>query len=132
MRRKAIALAVSCILGAGIMFADSQASSGPVGFVNCDGGITGGMDGEIVRVKDRESFEKAVGDDVPRVVVVEGRLSGTGVNRKKDAIEVGSNKTIVGAGADATLYGIGLNINGKSNIIIRKNQNRTSSINTTT
>lgn len=119
MVKKIIASVVSWILCVGLASAGIPASSGPVGFVNCDGGVTGGMDGEIVRVKDRESFEKAVGDDIPRVVVVEGQLSGTGVNRKKDAIEVGSNKTIVGAGADATLYGIGLNINGKSNIIIR-------------
>lgn len=118
MKRLIILLAFAGLY-AGTIAAKTDCSYGPVGFVNCDGGITGGMDGQIVRVKDRNAFEKAVGDDEPRVVIVEGTLTGAGIGRKKDAVEVGSNKTILGAGDNATLYGIGLNINSKNNIIIR-------------
>ncbi len=113
------AAAVSSTLFASYAFADAPVSYGPVGFVNCEGGITGGMDGEIIRVADRQAFETAVCDDAPRTVIIEGRLNGNGVNRKKDVVNIGSNKTITGAGDGAILYGIGLNINNKENIIIR-------------
>ena len=96
--------------------------SGLVGFANYNdmrNGITGGYGGEVVRVSNREDFTRYVGDNTPRVVILEGRLEGTGINRKKDIISVGSNKTIIGAGSGATLYGIGLDINTKENIIIR-------------
>ena len=96
--------------------------SGLVGFANYNdmrNGITGGYGGEVVRVSNREDFTRYVGDNTPRVVILEGRLEGTGINRQKDIISVGSNKTIVGAGSGATLYGIGLDINTKENIIIR-------------
>ena len=45
-------------------------------------------------------------------------MEGNGLNRKKDIIEVVSNKTIVGV-KGAELVGIGLDIKGKENIIIR-------------
>ena len=102
--------------------AGSHEWSGLVGFANYNdmrNGITGGYGGSVVRVNNRTDFARYIGDNIPRVVILEGKLEGTGVNRKKDIISVGSNKTIVGAGADATLYGIGLDINGKENIIIR-------------
>lgn len=95
---------------------------GLVGFANYNdmsNGVTGGYGGEVVRVDNRDDFARYVGDDEPRVVILEGRIEGTGVDRKNDAITVGSNKTIVGAGAGATLYGIGLDIKNRRNIIIR-------------
>ncbi|MGN1376308.1 MAG: polysaccharide lyase family 1 protein [Prevotella sp.] len=105
-------------------YAQIQSSqwSGLVGFANYNdmrNGITGGYGGEVVRVSNRADFTTYVGDNIPRVVILEGRLEGTGVDREKDIISVGSNKTIVGAGSGATLYGIGLDINTKENIIIR-------------
>lgn len=115
------ALLLMCAVGAHAQ-SSSKDWSGLIGFANTNdmsNGITGGMGGEVVRVTDRASFEAGVKDDKPRVVILEGRLEGKGVDRERDIIAVGSNKTIVGAGTDATLYGIGLDIKGKSNIIIR-------------
>ena len=101
----------------------SARAQGPIGYVNAnDGicGITGGMGGDVVRVNTVEAFRNAVADNTPRIVILEGKLVGQGVNRtKKCYFEVGSNKTILGAGADAELHGWGLNVQGKQNIIIR-------------
>ena len=97
-------------------------SHGPVGFCNYnDGinGITGGMGGDIVRVSDRTQLAQYLSDDTPRIILLEGRLEGAGLQRTKDVLQVGSNKTLIGVGSTAELAGIGLNVNGKQNIIIR-------------
>lgn len=98
-----------------------QAQYGPLGFVNYnDGinGITGGMKGTVVRVTNRQDLATYAGASQPYIIIVEGKFEGEGLNRTKDIIEVNSNKTIVGV-KGAELAGIGLNINGKENIIIR-------------
>ena len=94
---------------------------GPVGFVNYnDGinGITGGSAGQVVRVTNRSDLAKYAKSATPYIIIVEGKFEGNGLNRQKDIIEVNSNKTIVGV-KGAELAGIGLNINGRRNIIIR-------------
>ena len=99
----------------------TMASASPVGFVNYnDGinGITGGAAGEVVRVTNRQDLAKYAKASEPYTIIVEGKFEGNGLNRQKDVIEVNSNKTIVGV-KGAELAGIGLNINGKQNIIIR-------------
>ena len=99
----------------------TMASASPIGFVNCnDGinGITGGAAGEVVRVNNRQDLAKYAKASEPYTIIVEGKYEGNGLNRQKDVIEVNSNKTIVGV-KGAELAGIGLNINGKQNIIIR-------------
>ncbi len=117
MRRALFPLLIAvCVLPS-----TAWAQYGPVGFVNCnDGvnGITGGSPGEVVRVRTREELARYASSDRPCTVIVEGRLEGDGLNRRKDVIEVNSDKTIVGV-KGAELAGIGLNISGKSNIIIR-------------
>lgn len=98
-----------------------RAQQGPVGFVNCnDGinGITGGAAGEVIRVANRQDLATYAKSPEPYTIIVEGKLEGNGLNRQKDVIEVNSNKTIVGV-KGAELAGIGLNISGKQNIIIR-------------
>lgn len=98
-----------------------KAQYGPVGFVNCnDGinGITGGSAGQVVRVTNRNDLATYAKSATPYTIIVEGKYEGNGLNRQKDVIEVNSNKTIVGV-KGAELAGIGLNINGKQNIIIR-------------
>ena len=98
-----------------------HAQYGPVGFINYhDGinGITGGSKGEVVRVHNRQDLAKYANSSSPYVIIVEGKYEGNGLNRSKDVIEVNSNKTIVGT-KGAELAGIGMNINGKQNIIIR-------------
>ena len=100
---------------------NARAQYGPVGFVNCnDGinGITGGAAGQVVRVNNRQDLATYAKSSSPYVIIVDGKFEGNGLNRQKDVIEVGSNKTIVGI-KGAELAGIGLNINGKQNIIIR-------------
>ncbi len=75
------------------------AQYGPVGFVNVNegiNGITGGMGGKVVRVNNREDLARYAGDPTPYIIIVEGRMEGNGLNRKKDFIELASNKTIVG------------------------------------
>lgn len=99
----------------------AYAQHGPVGFVNYnDGinGITGGSGGDVVRVTNRQELASYANSSAPYVIIVEGKYEGNGLNRQKDVIEVNSNKTIVGV-KGAELAGIGLNINGKENIIIR-------------
>lgn len=81
---------------------------------------TGGGKTTPVVVTTTEEFVKYVSDDIPRVVVVSGEIisMSSGVKQQGGyAIDVGSNKTIVGIDSNATLYG-GLNIKNKSNIIV--------------
>ena len=97
------------------------AQYGPVGFVNySDGinGITGGMGGQVVRVTNRNDLAAYAGATTPYIIIVEGKMTGTGLNRTKDVITVKSNKTIVGV-KGAELAGIGLDIKDQQNIIIR-------------
>jgi len=98
------------------------AQNGPVGFCNYyDGinGITGGMEGQIVHVTTREDLAKYLSSNDPYTIILDADLTGTGLDRTKDILEVGSNTTLIGGGDGAALNGIGLNINGKQNIIIR-------------
>lgn len=77
--------------------------------------VTGGGNATIQVVTTTEEFINAVNGDSPAVVVVSGTIrcmTGGG-----SAINIGSNKTIVGIDENATLVG-GINISGKSNIII--------------
>lgn len=99
-------------------------------------GTTGGNSGEIVIVENTTDFVNAVKDDVPRIVVVKGKIVAMLSNDSMDAgsatnlenkmalkskggfgLSVGSNKTIVGYDTNAELYG-GLKINNESNVIV--------------
>ena len=53
----------------------------------------------------------AVADHTPRLVKIVGTIDGTG---QTDMLRVGSNKSILGVGADARIVGFGLNISGFS------------------
>ena len=99
----------------------ASAQFGPVGFVNFNdqqNGITGGMDGQLVVVDNRQDLARYASAPEPYTIIVEGTLTGEGLNRKKDNISVTSNKTIIGR-KGATLAGIGLDIQHQQNIIIR-------------
>jgi pectate lyase len=93
-----------------------KGSSEPIGMavVSADGveTTTGGGDGEVVIAQTRDELASYAGSSEPMYIIVEGTLSG-------DSVDVNSNKTIIGAGAGATLDGIMLSMKGKSNIIIR-------------
>lgn len=76
-------------------------------------GTTGGGNAEPVKVTTMEELQRLAKDNTPRVIIVSGTIN-TGVN----ALQVGSNKTIVGENKYATIRG-GIEINNASNVIIR-------------
>lgn len=73
---------------------------------------TGGAGGEVVVVTNLAEFAAVSSDDTPRIIVVDGVIQ-----CDDDAIRIGSNKTVVGANANAEIKG-GLDINTESNIIV--------------
>ncbi|TGO34913.1 hypothetical protein BHYA_0177g00200 [Botrytis hyacinthi] len=83
------------------------------GFATQNGGTKGGAGGATTTVSTLAQFTAAVtNDDVARVIVVSGTISGD------VKVRVGSNKTIVGK-KGATLIGVGLYINKSTNVIVR-------------
>ncbi len=84
----------------------------PDGYATQNGGTTGGGDAPRVTVSTAEAFSKAVSGDEPAVVIVDGQIEIGNVN-------VGSNKTIVGAGVTAGLSGGTLKV--RSNNVIVQN-----------
>ena len=117
---KTIACAALLLLSSGSW---AVTGNGPVGFVNYHDmgnfGVTGGGNGEIVHVSSRADFEKYVRGTEPRVIILDTDITGGGMQDLQDEISVGSNKTIIGAGAGKALNGICLDVNRQSNIIIR-------------
>jgi len=89
---------------------------GPIGFATLNGGISGGAGGLTQTVATASAFVSAVGAAGPRVVLVDGliELDGSGTG----SASVTSDKTVLGLGTNALISGR-LQINGKSNVIIR-------------
>jgi len=113
---------LAVIIAAFAFLSNVQAQNGPVGFCNYYdkiNGITGGMNGPTVHVTTRADLEKYLKSNDPYTIILDADLTGNGLQRTKDIMEVGSNTTLIGGGNGAALNGIGLNINGKENIIIR-------------
>jgi pectate lyase len=86
--------------------------AGLIGFATVEGyGVTttvgAGNDASIVTVSNYADLVAAVADATPRIVQISGRITGSG-----PMVDVGSNKTILGVGADATIDGFGFDING--------------------
>ena len=88
-------------------------SSIVIGFASEEGGTIGGCGGETISVSSYGELESAVSGSDSRVVQLSGTISGSGM------MSVGSNKTIIGNGADATISGFGLNLSGQKNVIIQ-------------
>ncbi len=76
-------------------------------------GTTGGAGGSTVTVSSLSALRSAVSGSTARIVMISGTISGAG------DIMVGSNKTILGIGSSSVLSGLGLNMTGVSNVIIR-------------
>lgn len=86
------------------------------GFAAIGDGTTGGAGGASVVVSNHEELSKAVAGNTPAVIYVNGEIDpGNG----GILIEVGSNKTIIGIGATATISKIQLYLKNASNVIIR-------------
>lgn len=91
----------------------------PVGFASVEGKTTGGAGGSEVVVSSLNDLKRFAAQAGPVIIKISGTISGN------EAVEVSSDKTIIGVGATAKLSGIGLKI-GKSsafgkigNVIIR-------------
>ena len=90
---------------------------GPVGWAAVSGqGVattTGGGSAGRVTVTSLEELKRLLNDEVPRVIIVSGRIE-TGPK----ALEIRSHKTLLGADKGATIHG-GLSIKNSANIIVR-------------
>jgi len=76
-------------------------------------GTTGGFGGDVVTPTTLEEFQAYAGSFQRRIIVLDRKFTGPAT------VVVTSNKTIVGVDDLAELDGVGLDINGQSNVIIR-------------
>ncbi|KAK6073875.1 pectate lyase B [Seiridium cupressi] len=83
-----------------------------VGYATQNGGTTGGRGGTTTTVSTLAQFTAAAGSSSSYVIVVSGAISGAA------KVSVKSNKSIIGK-SGSSLTGIGLTINGQSNVIVR-------------
>lgn len=79
-------------------------------------GTTGGAGGQKVTVSTLADLQKYAGAALPYVILVKGTINAM---PKGTNINVASNKTIVGLGADATIYQGELHLINVNNVIIR-------------
>lgn len=87
-----------------------------LGFATLGDGTTGGSAGQVVEATDFNSLRNLLESSQPVVVTLNRRIYN---GEKGGSIRVGSNKTLVGIGANAFLDGIGLSIIGQRNVIVR-------------
>jgi len=100
-----------------------------VGFASQNGGTTGGQGGTTLTATNYTELKNYLESSTKMIVKVNTRIY-NGV--KGGSISVNSNKTLLGEGSGAFLDGVGLSINGKSNIIIQNIKITMSSITDTT
>ncbi|KAM5344463.1 hypothetical protein ACJ41O_012999 [Fusarium nematophilum] len=91
-------------------------SGTPDGFASLNGGTTGGKGGEVVIVETQEDLEKYAGEEGKFVIKVKGTIT---ITPKGKEVEVKSDKTIVGVGADAEINEGGFILKSQRNVIIR-------------
>jgi pectate lyase len=98
----------------GLVGAIQPAGAAPADpLVGYGAGTTGGAGGSTVTVSSLSALSSAVSGSSAKIVKISGTISGSG-----DVI-VGSNKTILGIGSSSVLIGLGLDMKGVSNVIIR-------------
>ncbi|RTE84334.1 hypothetical protein BHE90_001135 [Fusarium euwallaceae] len=95
---------------------DDDCSGTPDGFASLNGGTTGGKGGEVVIVSTQEDLEKYAGSEGKYVIKVKGTIT---ITPKGKEVEVKSDKTIVGIGADAEINEGGFIVKSQRNIIFR-------------
>jgi len=83
-----------------------------IGFATQGGGTKGGVGGATVKVSTLADLTTALADDVAKIVIISGTITGDTV------VKVGANKSVLGA-AGASLVGVGLRVLEKNNVIIR-------------
>jgi pectate lyase len=86
-----------------------------VGFAknNPLGITTGGAGGETLTVSGAAALETAVSGNEPLIIYVNGTFNLT------SRLQIGSNKSLIGAGKGASIYGNGITVKSQTNIIIR-------------
>lgn len=82
----------------------------PDGYATNDGGTTGGGNTAPITVTTVSAFKSAVDNNEPAVIIVKGKLKIGNVN-------IGSNKTVIGADPNSGFYGGGLSIQGTNYIL---------------
>ena len=88
----------------------------PVGFATLTTGTTGGAAGQVVTASSYAQLKSYAEGATAYVILIQGSIT-NGANG--GVINVKSNKSLVGVGSTAFLNGVGLNINGSSNVIIQ-------------
>lgn len=89
---------------------------GPIGFATLNGGTTGGRAGQTVTASTYAQLKMYAESTPPLVILVQGTIS-NGANGGQ--INVKSDKSIVGVGTTAFLFGVGLNVSSANNIIVQ-------------
>ncbi len=102
-------LGAAMLLGAAAT-AIAQTIAVPDGYATQNGGTTGGGNATPITVSTASAFQSAISGNNPAVIIVNGRLNVGDVN-------VGSNKTIVGANNSSGLYGGVIGIRGTNYIL---------------
>ncbi|MFL1013506.1 pectate lyase family protein [Flavisericum labens] len=87
-----------------------------VGFATENGGTTGGQAGSTVTANTFTALKNYAESATPYVIMVNGTIE-NGADGGR--ISIASNKSIIGVGNDAFLYGIGLEVKNNSNVIIQ-------------
>jgi pectate lyase len=87
-----------------------------IGFATLNGGTTGGVAGQTVTASTYADLKSYAESSTAYVIRVMGTIS-NGANGGQ--INVKSNKSIIGVGSTAYLYGVGLNISSANNIIVQ-------------
>jgi pectate lyase len=94
----------------------AQAATAPAvhGYATVNGTTTGGAGGSTVTVTSLSAFRSAAGSSSNLIIKVNGHFTSSG-----DEVNVTSNKSIIGVGANSGLTGIGLKLKGVNNVIIQ-------------
>lgn len=92
------------------------APNGPLGFAAENGGTTGGAAGRTVTATTLAELTAFARSSEPLVIRIDRTISG---GPEGAAINVKSNKTLLGVGTAGFLEGVGLNISSQRNIIVQ-------------
>jgi pectate lyase len=94
----------------------AQAAGGPIGFATLNGGTIGGQGSPTVTATTYAQLKSFAESTTPAIIMVQGTIS-NGANGGQ--ISVRSNKSIIGVGTTAFLFGVGLDINNSNNVIVQ-------------
>jgi pectate lyase len=87
-----------------------------IGFATLNGGTTGGKGATTVTASTYDQLKMYGESATAYIIMVQGTIS-NGANGGK--ISVKSNKSIIGVGSTAFLFGVGIDINNANNIIVQ-------------